>query len=66
SYTLAAGMGLSRLTEDKHWLSDVLVGGAIGHLVGRLVVRNHRRHHHLTPTVGLRHGTLSFAVSFAR
>ncbi len=66
SYTLAAGMGLSRLTEDKHWLSDVLVGGAIGHLVGRLVVRNHRRRHHLTPTVGLRHGTLSFAVSYAR
>jgi len=66
SYTLAAGVGLSRLTEDKHWLSDVVVGGVLGQVIGRLVVRNHRRRHHLTPTVGLDHGSLAFAVSYAR
>jgi len=65
SYTLAAGVGLSRLTENKHWLSDVVVGGVLGHVIGRLVVRNHRKRHHLTPTVGLDHGSPAFAVSYA-
>ena len=66
SYTVATGVGLSRLTEGKHWLSDVLVGGILGHLVGRLVVRNHRRRYRLTPVAGLDHGTPSFALSLAR
>lgn len=65
SYALATGVGLSRLTEDKHWLSDVLVGGVIGHVIGRLVVRNHRSRHHLTPAVGVAHGRLTFAISFS-
>ena len=43
AYSVATGVGLSRLTLDKHWLSDVLVSGVIGHVIGRLVVRNHRR-----------------------
>ena len=29
-YTVAAGTAWSRLNDDQHWLSDVLVGGAIG------------------------------------
>jgi membrane-associated phospholipid phosphatase len=66
SYTVAAGVGLSRVTESKHWLSDVLVGGALGCLVGRLVVRHHRQRYHVTPAVGLDHGSLSIAVTLAR
>lgn len=65
SYTVATGVGLSRLTEDKHWLSDVLVGGVVGHVIGRLVVRNHRRRHHLMPALGVAHGKLTFAVAFS-
>jgi len=65
SYTLATGVGLSRVTEDKHWLSDVLVGGVLGHVIGRMVVRNHRKRYHLMPTVGLDHGSLSFALAFS-
>ncbi len=42
AYSVATGVGLSRLTLDKHWLSDVLVSGVIGYVIGRLVVRNHR------------------------
>jgi membrane-associated phospholipid phosphatase len=64
SYSVATGVGLSRLTEHKHWLSDVLVGGVLGHVIGRLVVRNHRSRYHLTPAVGVTHGSLAFAVSF--
>jgi prolipoprotein diacylglyceryltransferase len=44
----------------------VLVGGILGHLIGRLVVRNHRRRYRLTPVAGLDHGAPSFAVSLAR
>jgi hypothetical protein len=43
AYTIAGGVGLSRVGLDKHWASDVAVGALIGHLVGRLVVRNHGR-----------------------
>ncbi|MCX6554846.1 MAG: phosphatase PAP2 family protein [Candidatus Aminicenantes bacterium] len=45
AYTLATGVALSRVTEGRHWLSDCLVGGVLGHLIGRLVVLNHRRRH---------------------
>jgi hypothetical protein len=51
SYSLAAAVGMSRLTLDKHWLSDVVVGAAVGHLVARLVVRNHARPPRLVPTL---------------
>jgi membrane-associated phospholipid phosphatase len=49
AYSLAAGVGLSRMTLDKHWASDVLVGAALGHLVGRLVVRGHDRRRRVVP-----------------
>jgi membrane-associated phospholipid phosphatase len=43
AYTTATGVGLSRMTEKKHWLSSVFVGAVLGHLIGRKVVLNHRR-----------------------
>jgi len=49
SYTLAGAAGLSRITLDKHWASDVVVGALVGHLIGRLVVRNHDRPGRLVP-----------------
>jgi len=39
AYTLASAVALSRLQRNKHYLSDVLVGGTLGYLVGRAVVR---------------------------
>ncbi len=66
SYTVATGVALSRVTENKHWLSDVLVGGVLGQLIGRLVVRNHRQRYHLTPAAGVAHGAFSFGVTLAR
>lgn len=41
-YTLAAITGLSRITEEKHWLSDVIVGAALGYGIGNFVARKHR------------------------
>lgn len=65
AYAMATGVGLSRLTENKHWLSDILVSGVLGHLIGRLVVLNHRSRYHMLPTAGIDHGLLSFAVTFS-
>lgn len=40
AYTLFAGVGLSRITEDTHWLSDVIVGAAMGYGIGKYMVMN--------------------------
>lgn len=37
SYTLAAGVGISRITEQTHWASDVFVGALIGIFSAKLV-----------------------------
>jgi membrane-associated phospholipid phosphatase len=39
AYLLAGLMGVSRIHQDKHWLSDVVAGAALGAIVGRTVVR---------------------------
>ena len=39
AYVLAGFMGASRMQQDKHWLSDVVAGAALGYIVGRTVVR---------------------------
>ena len=66
AYTTATAVALSRVTENKHWLSDSVVGGVLGYVIGRLVVRNHRSRTHLTPTAGLAQGklTLAFTLTF--
>lgn len=43
AYTSATLIGLSRITENRHWATDVLVGAALGNLVGRQVVNNYHR-----------------------
>lgn len=43
-FTLAGGVGLARIYDDKHWLSDVVLGAAIGTFASRRWVRyQHRR-----------------------
>jgi membrane-associated phospholipid phosphatase len=63
AYTLAGGVGLSRVVLDKHWASDVFVGALVGHFVGRLVVRNHERRRRLVPMVACT--ARGFAVSLS-
>ena len=36
-------IGISRITENKHWTTDVVVGAALGYLSGRQVSRNYHR-----------------------
>lgn len=66
AYTTASAVALSRVTENKHWLSDSVVGGVLGYVIGRLVVRNHRNRTRLTTTAGVAQGklTLAFTLTF--
>lgn len=40
-YSAATFVGLSRMVDDQHWASDVILGAAIGELCGRIVARHH-------------------------
>jgi membrane-associated phospholipid phosphatase len=44
AYTSASLIGLSRITENKHWFSDVLTGAVLGYVSGRGVVNNYHRY----------------------
>ena len=44
SYTVATLIGLSRITENKHWITDVFAGAALGYFTGKQVVNNYHRY----------------------
>ena len=66
SYSAASLIGLSRITENKHWASDVLIGGILGHLIGRQVVNNYHRYARLKSGAAgaKKKNTLSFAPQY--
>jgi len=43
AYGLATGVSLTRVLARQHFPSDVLVGSAVGWLIGRYVVHKHRK-----------------------
>jgi len=51
AYSTASIVGISRMTEHAHWMSDVFVGGAIGYLCGEQVVAHNRTLDKHTPEV---------------
>jgi len=42
-YTLASLVSLSRVHDGEHWMSDVLIGSALGYLVGKKICRLHSK-----------------------
>ena len=50
SYAFATGVALSRITEQKHWPSDVLTGGLLGYAIGRLVIAEHNKKWNIFPS----------------
>ena len=44
AYSLASLISLSRITENRHWTSDILTGAALGYLCGTQVVNNFHRY----------------------
>ena len=43
SYTGAGLISLSRLVENQHWVTDIVVGATLGYLSGKQVVNNYHR-----------------------
>lgn len=41
-YGMAAYVGASRLHDNRHWLSDVVFGAAVGAIAGRTIARHGR------------------------
>ncbi|MEI8201537.1 MAG: phosphatase PAP2 family protein [Bacteroidota bacterium] len=40
AYSIASGVALSRIYQNKHWASDVLMGSALGWAIGKLISNN--------------------------
>lgn len=59
AYSAASLVGLTRITENKHWASNILVGAALGHLCGRQVVNNYHRYARLK-NAGRKPDTVTF------
>lgn len=64
AYTVASGVGLSRMTLDKHWASDVFCGAILGYSIGRLVLRNHERRGRLVPMLACSRGGVALSVFY--
>ncbi|MGE5361385.1 MAG: phosphatase PAP2 family protein [Bacteroidales bacterium] len=72
AYGLAGAIGLSRLRHNAHYLSDVVAGATLGHIVGRTVVRvngratpdGKRRQVTMLPAVGPKTRGLVIQVTF--
>jgi hypothetical protein len=41
AFSLATAVSVSRVTAQRHFVSDVIVGSSVGYLIGRMVVRQH-------------------------
>lgn len=62
AYGAATLVGLSRITENKHWTTDVIVGSTLGYLCGRQVVNNYHRYAKIKSAS--KSGTLSFNLNY--
>ena len=63
SYSAASLIGVSRITENKHWFTDVVAGAALGYLCGRQVVNNYHRYASLKSQKS--RGNLSFNLGYS-
>jgi membrane-associated phospholipid phosphatase len=74
AYALASAISASRLGAQRHWASDIFVGGSLGFLIGRFVYRQHRdrglsgpgesRRSRWIPAIGLGGGAASLSWRF--
>jgi membrane-associated phospholipid phosphatase len=44
AYSAATLVGLSRITQNAHWASDIFAGAALGYVTGKQVVFNYHRY----------------------
>lgn len=62
--SIASLTGISRVYEDKHWGSDVLIGAVFGYAMGKLVYNKNNWGIHIKPatTPGVTGVTLIFPI----
>jgi membrane-associated phospholipid phosphatase len=65
AYSAATAIGLSRIVQNQHWISDVLVGAALGFLCGRQVVNNYHRYSKLQLEKAKKKNTVSFNLNYS-
>jgi membrane-associated phospholipid phosphatase len=66
AYGLAALTGLSRVYDDKHWASDVFVGGALGYFSAQAVLRRWKARESRVTLVPLLDGSRAGVLATAR
>ena len=64
AYSVASLIGVSRITENKHWATDVFVGAAVGFLAGKNVVNNYHRYAKLKAP-GQPKNSVSFRLNYS-
>jgi membrane-associated phospholipid phosphatase len=70
AYTAATTVGVFRMLNNRHWISDVLVGAGIGVLTSELVFRTHKikTKHHATQSLTIdpfsRYGCTGLSIRY--
>ncbi|MCC7430240.1 phosphatase PAP2 family protein [bacterium] len=65
SYGIAATVSLSRIYQNKHWLSDVVAGSFLGYFIGKMVVKiNKDPKFSFTPFLSEKQSVLLVSYSF--
>jgi membrane-associated phospholipid phosphatase len=64
AYSAATLIGLSRITENKHWATDVFIGAVLGYYTGKQVVRNYHRYAQLNALRQKKKNSLSFNLDY--
>lgn len=68
SYGIATMTGYSRLNDNKHWASDVVLGAALGYFTSKTILKLHSnkkgRHFTIYPRVDRRGGGLVLSTRF--
>lgn len=64
AYSAATLIGISRVTENMHWATDVLAGAALGFLSGKQVVNNYHRYAKLK-SPDMTKNTVSFTLHYS-
>jgi membrane-associated phospholipid phosphatase len=64
AYAAASFMAWSRVRDDRHWLTDVIIGGAIGTIAGRTVTEGHRARWTIVPAATTQSAALVVVHTF--
>ena len=63
AYSVASLIGISRVTENVHWTTDVFVGAALGYLTGKNILNNYHLFTKTTASTKPRN-TISFHLQY--